>query len=137
MAEDNANDAELVLAALERQGLVRDVVVVRDGSEALDYLYRRGAFAGRADGPPAAVILDVKMPKVGGIEVLRVVKADPALRLLPVAMLTSSREQGDVLRSYELGANAYVVKPVDFAELSEAVGALGAFWLRFNEPPPC
>lgn len=136
LAEDNSNDAELTLAALAQQNLSRDIVVVRDGSEALDYLYRRGEFAGRTDGPPAAIVLDIKMPKVGGLEVLRVVKSDPDLKTLPIVMLTSSREQGDLLRSYQLGVNAYVVKPVDFGEFSEAVRVLGRFWMQINEPPP-
>jgi CheY-like chemotaxis protein len=137
LAEDNANDAELTLAALARQKLADEVVVVRDGAEVLDYLYRRGEFARRNDGPPAAIILDIKMPKVGGLEVLRVIKGDPGLKTLPIVMLTSSREQGDLLRSYELGVNAYVVKPVDFGEFSSAVSVMGAFWMKVNEAPPC
>jgi CheY-like chemotaxis protein len=136
LAEDNANDAELTLAALARENLAHEVVVVRDGTEVLDYLYRRGDYAHRSDGPPAAIILDIKMPKVGGLEVLRTIKADPDLKTLPIVMLTSSREQGDLLRSYQLGVNAYVVKPVDFAEFSTVVTVMGAFWIKVNEAPP-
>src|SRR6185503_6920309 len=129
LAEDNANDAELTLAALARENLAEEVVVVRDGTEVLDYLYRRGQYATRSDGLPAAIILDIKMPKVGGLEVLRTIKADPEFKTLPIVMLTSSREQGDLMRSYELGVNAYVVKPVDFGEFSTVVTVMGAFWI--------
>jgi CheY-like chemotaxis protein len=136
LAEDNANDAELTLAALARENLADEVVVVRDGTEVLDYLYRRGQYAQRSDGTPAAIILDIKMPKIGGLEVLRTVKTDPEFKTVPIVMLTSSREQGDLLRSYQLGVNAYVVKPVDFAEFSAVVSVMGAFWMKVNEAPP-
>jgi CheY-like chemotaxis protein len=136
LAEDNANDAELTLAALAKENLAEEVVVVRDGTEVLDYLYRRGPYAQRNDGPPAAIILDIKMPKIGGLEVLRTIKADPEFKTVPIVMLTSSREQGDLLRSYQLGVNAYVVKPVDFAEFSAVVSVMGAFWMKVNEAPP-
>jgi CheY-like chemotaxis protein len=136
LAEDNANDAELTLAALARENLADEVVVVRDGTEVLDYLYCRGQYRQRNDGPPAAIILDIKMPKIGGLEVLRTIKADPDLKTLPIVMLTSSREQGDLLRSYQLGVNAYVVKPVDFSEFSAVVSVMGAFWMKVNEAPP-
>jgi CheY-like chemotaxis protein len=136
LAEDNANDLELTLAALQQHHLANEIVAVRDGSAVLDYLYRRGAFAHVAPGPPALVLLDLKMPKVDGLEVLRVIKADPELRMIPVVMLTSSREESDLIRSYQLGVNAYVVKPVDFSEFMDAVRQIGAFWAVVNEVPP-
>ena len=136
LAEDSANDVELTLAALEQHRLANEVVVVRDGAETLDYLYARGAFRGRSEGNPALLLLDLKMPKVDGLDVLRQIKADPTLKTLPVVMLTSSREEQDLVRSYELGANGYVVKPVDFAEFMEAVRQIGIFWAVVNEPPP-
>ena len=136
LAEDNANDAELTLAALGDQSMAGGVVVVRDGTEALDYLYRRGVWSSRGPEQPCVVLLDIKMPKMGGLEVLRTIKSDDALKTLPVVMLTSSREEGDLLRSYQLGVNAYVVKPVDFGQFSTAVRQLGLFWAEVNEPPP-
>ena len=135
LADDSNNDLELTLAALRSHRVANEVDVVRDGAEALDYLYRRDRFAGRAPGPLALILLDLKMPKVDGLEVLRQIKSDPALRLTPVVMLTSSREEVDLLRSYELGVNAYVVKPVAFGEFMEAVKQLGAFWAVLNERP--
>jgi CheY-like chemotaxis protein len=136
LAEDNANDVELTLTALRANHLANEVIVVRDGAEALDYLYRRGPFAGREPGLPALMLLDLKMPKVDGLEVLRRVKAEPALRKLPVVVLTSSREEQDLVQSYDLGVNAYVVKPVDFCAFMDAVKLLGGFWALLNEPPP-
>ena len=136
IAEDNANDAELTMVALQKNRLSNEIIVVRDGAEALDYLYCRGAYADRRDGHPALVLLDLKMPKVDGIEVLRQVKSDPALKHIPVVILTSSREEQDLVRSYDLGVNAYVVKPVAFADFMEAVKLLGGFWAVVNEPPP-
>jgi CheY-like chemotaxis protein len=136
LAEDNPNDVELTLAALGEINLANEVVVVRDGTETLDYLYRRNAYADRAPGNPAVLLLDLKMPKVDGLDVLRVLKADEALKTIPVVMLTSSREEQDLIRSYKLGANAYVVKPVDFKSFIDAVRQLGAFWAVVNEPPP-
>ncbi|HEU0008637.1 MAG TPA: response regulator [Verrucomicrobiae bacterium] len=136
LAEDNANDVELTLAALQQDGLARRVFAVHDGEEALDYLLRRGAFADRPDDLPRAILLDIKMPKLDGLEVLRMIRGDERLKWIPVVMLTSSREEGDVRRSYELGANAYVVKPVDFSQLSQALRCLGYFWGIANEPPP-
>ena len=136
LAEDNPNDVELTLAALRENHLANEVVVVRDGSEALDYLYRRNAFASRGGGNPALVLLDLKMPKVDGIEVLRQVKSDPAIRTIPIVVLTSSREEQDLVTSYDFGVNAYVVKPVDFPEFVQAVRLLGGFWAVLNEPPP-
>jgi len=136
LAEDNANDAELTLAALDEYHLANTVTVVRDGAAALDYLYRRGVFAERPAEPPLLILLDLKMPKVDGFEVLKQVKGDPALHPIPVVILTSSREEQDVVEGYQLGANAYVVKPVEFNKFVEAVKALGLFWAVFNEPPP-
>jgi CheY-like chemotaxis protein len=136
LAEDNPNDVELTLAALRENRLANDVVVVSDGAETLDYLYRRGTFGGRRTDNPALILLDVKMPKVDGIEVLRQVKSDPQLKSIPVVMLTASREEQDLIRSYALGVNAYVVKPVDFQEFVEAVKLLGGFWAVVNQPPP-
>lgn len=136
LAEDNANDVELVLNAFQDAHLANEVVVARDGEQALDYLYRRGAYASRTAPPPAVVLLDLKMPKVDGREVLRQIRADPDLRSLPVVVLTSSREETDLLQTYELGINAYVVKPVGFDDFIQAVSKLGFFWALINEPPP-
>lgn len=136
LAEDNPNDVELTLAGLAAQRLANAVQVVPDGAEALDYLYKRGAFTGRAGGDPAVVLLDLKMPRVDGLEVLRAVKGDPALKHVPIVMLTSSREERDLIESYRLGANAYVVKPVEFTQFMGAVGELGMFWALLNEPMP-
>ena len=136
LAEDNPNDVELTLTALAEFHLANEVVVARDGGEALDYLYRRGSFADRPQGHPAVVLLDLKMPKVDGLEVLRQLKADPNLKSIPIVMVTSSREETDLVKSYELGANAYVVKPVDFQDFVRAVKDLGSFWAVVNEPPP-
>jgi len=136
LAEDNANDVELTLAALRENHVDNEVIVVRDGADALDYLHKRNRHAGRPGGNPALVLLDLKMPKVDGIEVLRHVKSDPSLRSIPVVVLTSSREEQDLVRTYSLGVNAYVVKPVDFREFVEAVKLLGGFWAVVNETPP-
>jgi CheY-like chemotaxis protein len=136
IAEDSPNDVELTLAALSEHRLANQVDVVRDGAEALDYLYRRNAYAGRSNGNPAVLLLDLKMPKVSGLQVLEQIKADPALRTIPVVMLTSSREEADLMKSYELGVNAYVVKPVEFGEFMKAVRQLGGFWALVNEAPP-
>ena len=136
LVDDSPRDTELALDALAQHNLANEVVTLRDGVEALDYLYRRGSFADRADGQPAVVLLDLKMPKVGGLEVLRQMKSDPQLKMIPVVMLTSSREEQDLVKSYNLGVNAYIVKPVGFQEFVEAVKIVGAFWAVFNEPPP-
>jgi CheY-like chemotaxis protein len=136
LAEDSSYDVELTLAALAEHNLANEVVVVRDGAEALDYLYRRDRYAQRTGGNPALVLLDLKMPRVDGLEVLRLIKNDEALRRITVVMLTSSREEQDLIRSYELGVNAYVVKPVEFGEFMSAVKQLGAFWAIVNEAPP-
>jgi len=135
LAEDNPNDVELTLEALGAHNLANDVVVVEDGAEALDYLYRRGKFKMREAGNPAVVLLDIKLPKVDGLEVLRQIRSDDGLRTIPVVILTSSREETDLVKSYSLGVNAYVVKPVDFKEFFDAVKRLGVFWALVNEPP--
>ena len=136
LAEDSPQDAEMTLSALSSYHLNNNIVVVSDGEQALDYLYARGKFAGRTDGHPLLVLLDLKMPKVDGLEVLRAIKSDENLRALPVVMLTASREEQDVVKSYQLGVNAYVVKPVGFQKFVEAVKQIGAFWTVHNEPPP-
>jgi len=135
LVEDSEQDIELTIAALDEFQIANQVDVARDGAEALDYLYRRGRFATRLPGEPVVILLDLKMPKVDGIEVLRQLKADPALKFIPVVMLTSSREEQDLVRSYALGVNAYVVKPVDFQQFVESVRQIGAFWVLINEPP--
>jgi CheY-like chemotaxis protein len=136
MVEDDAKDVELSLTALEQYNLANEVVVVGDGEEALDYLYQRGKFRTRPSGNPAVLLLDLKLPKVDGLEVLQQIKTDDRLRMIPVVVLTSSREQRDMVASYQLGVNAYVVKPVDFHEFVNAVKELGIFWALINEPPP-
>jgi len=136
LVEDSQKDIDLTLAALEQNALAEEVVVVRDGEQALDFLYRRGNFRLRAPGNPAVVLLDLKLPKVSGLEVLQQVKADESLKIIPIVMLTSSREEIDLERSYERGVNAYVVKPVTFARFVDALRELGVFWAEVNEPPP-
>ena len=136
LADDSAHDAELTLAALEEHHLAKEVALVRDGAEALDYLYHRGEFANLGTDLPIVVILDLKMPRVNGLEVLRQMKNDEKLKRVPVVMLTSSREEKDLADSYRLGANAYVVKPVDFQKFLTAVRQLGKFWAMINQPPP-
>jgi CheY-like chemotaxis protein len=136
LAEDNPKDVELTLAALADYNLANQVTVVRDGVEALEYLRREGEYRSRMAGSPAVVILDIKMPRMDGLEVLRAIRADPALKATPIVMLTSSREEQDVVRSYELGINAYVVKPVRFSEFVEAVKHIGVLWAILNELPP-
>ena len=136
LVEDNLKDIEMVLAALRKNNFANEIVVARDGEEGLDYLYRRGQFRSRDDGPPIAILLDLKMPKVDGLEVLRQIKGDDALKVIPVVMLTSSREETDLVKSYKLGVNAYVVKPVGFQEFIDAIKQTGMFWAVVNEPPP-
>ncbi len=135
LVEDNPNDVELILAALRENGLVTNIHVARDGEEALDYLLRQGAHEARSMKNPKVVILDLKLPKVDGLEVLERIKTDPALKSTPVVMLTSSREERDLLRSYDLGTNAYVVKPMSFKKFVGAVKELGSFWVVINQPP--
>ena len=136
LVEDNPNDAELTLAALARCQLLNEVTHVRDGAEALDYLRSEGKFADVMHGGPVVVLLDLKLPKLNGLDVLKEIRNDAALRSTPVVMLTSSREEQDLIRSYELGVNAFVVKPVDFKEFLEAIQGLGMFWGITNQPPP-
>ena len=136
LVEDNPKDLELTLVALEKTHLANEVIVARDGEEALDYLLYRGAWQERFKGNPAVVLLDLKLPKVDGLEVLQNIRSDQELRRLPVVVLTSSREEQDLIRSYELGVNAYVVKPVGFNEFIQAIQELGIFWAVLNEPPP-
>ena len=136
MVEDDARDVELSLTALEQYNLANQVVVVGDGEEALDYLYQRGKFRARPSGNPAVLLLDLKLPKVDGLEVLQQIKTDDRLKMIPVVVLTSSREERDMVSSYKLGVNAYVVKPVDFHEFVNAIKELGVFWAIINEPPP-
>jgi CheY-like chemotaxis protein len=133
--DDSPRDTKLALSALKEYGLTNRIITLEDGEEALDYLYRRGAFADRDDEQPAFILLDLKMPRVDGMEVLRIVKSDPALKLIPVVVMTSSREEQDVVNSYKLGVNAFVVKPVNFKEFVDAVKMLGGFWAVLNEPP--
>jgi CheY-like chemotaxis protein len=136
MVEDDPKDVELTLTALEEYNLANEVVVARDGEEALDYLYCRGSFTTRSNENPAVLLLDLKLPKVDGLEVLQQIKSDEKLKLIPVVVLTSSHEEKDMVASYRLGVNAYVVKPVDFHEFVNAIKELGIFWAVINQPPP-
>jgi CheY-like chemotaxis protein len=136
LVEDDPQDAELTLMALAEQALAVKIVVVRDGAEALDYLLRRGHFKSRVDGNPIVILLDLKMPKVNGLEVLKIVKADPLLKMIPVVVLSSSREPRDLVECYLYGVNAYVVKPVDFTEFVQVIRQIGSFWISLNEQPP-
>lgn len=136
LMEDNPKDVELSLVALAKTQLANEVIVVRDGAEALDYLRGTGTYQGRPQGNPAVVLLDLKLPKVDGLQVLEQIKGDPALQAIPVVILTSSREEKDLLRSYKTGVNAYVVKPVSFKEFMGTIQDLGVFWALLNEPPP-
>ncbi|MET0207914.1 MAG: response regulator [Burkholderiaceae bacterium] len=136
LVEDDARDLELTLVALERSQLANEVIVMRDGAEALDYLNRQGDHADRAEGNPAVILLDLKLPKVNGLEVLKAVRDTANLKSIPVVMLTSSQVETDVVQSYELGVNAYVVKPVEFKQFVTAISDLGIFWAVLNEPPP-
>lgn len=136
MVEDDPKDVELSLTALEDYNLANEVIVTRDGEQALDYLYCRGEYKTRSSGNPAVMLLDLKLPKVDGLEVLRQIKSDGELKMIPVVVLTSSKEEKDMVASYKLGVNAYVVKPVDFHEFVNAIKELGVFWAVINEPPP-
>jgi CheY-like chemotaxis protein len=136
MVEDDPKDVELTLTALEDYNLANEVVVTRDGEQALDYLYCRGKYETRSRDNPAVMLLDLKLPKIDGLEVLKQIKSDTNLRMIPVVVLTSSKEEKDMVTSYKLGVNAYVVKPVDFHEFVNAIKELGVFWAVINEPPP-
>jgi CheY-like chemotaxis protein len=136
LVEDNPNDLELTLVALDKSQLANEVIVARDGQEAIDYLRCEGSWETRTPGNPAVILLDLKLPKIDGLEVLEMIRSNAALKSIPVVMLTSSREEQDLVRSYELGVNAYVVKPVEFSEFVEAIADLGVFWAVLNEPPP-
>jgi CheY-like chemotaxis protein len=136
LVEDDPRDVELTLTALGEYNLANEVVVTRDGENALDYLYSRGEFSTRSRDNPAVMLLDLKLPKIDGLEVLQQMKSDERLKLIPVVVLTSSHEEKDMIRSYQLGVNAYVVKPVDFHEFVNAIKELGVFWAVINEPPP-
>ena len=136
IVEDDPNDVELTLTALDEYNLANEVVITRDGEEALDYLYCRGNFKTRSNDSPAVLLLDLKLPKRDGLEVLQQIKSDENLKMIPVVVLTSSNEEKDVVASYKLGVNAYVVKPVDFHEFVNAVKELGVFWALINESPP-
>jgi CheY-like chemotaxis protein len=136
LVEDDPKDVDLTLTALGEYNLANEVVVVRDGEQALDYLHARGNYSSRARDNPAVMLLDLKLPKVDGLEVLRQIRSDERLRLIPVVVLTSSREDKDMVASYKLGVNAYVVKPVDFHGFVNAIKELGVFWAVINEPPP-
>jgi DNA-binding response OmpR family regulator len=136
LVEDDSNDVELIMAGLASNKLANDIVVTRDGEEALDYLNCRGKYAGRMDGNPALVLLDLKLPKVGGLEVLKHIRSNGKLARVPVVILTSSGEEKDIIEGYRLGTNGYVVKPLDFHQFVDAVKKTGAFWAIINEPPP-
>jgi CheY-like chemotaxis protein len=136
LVEDDRTDAEMTLEALASHNLANEVVVAEDGPAALDFLHRRGLFAMRSPGNPAVILLDLKLPKLDGLEVLREIRADEALRLIPVVMLTSSAEEKDLNQSYRLGANGYVVKPLEFREFVSVVASVGVFWAAINRPPP-
>ena len=136
LVDDNKNDVELAYAAFEENNLTSEVVLARDGQEALDYLYRKGEYSSRKEGLPVVVLLDLKLPKLDGLEVLKRIKTDELLKSLPVVMLTSSREESDLQKSYEYGVNAYVVKPIDFKEFVNAIRQLERFWTVVNQPPP-
>ena len=136
MVEDDGRDVELTLEALAKHNLANKVIVVSDGEQALDYLFSRGTFAGRAGGDPILVLLDLKMPKVNGLELLKAIKADERLKVIPVVVLSSSGEAPDLTDCYRHGVNAYVVKPVDFVDFTNAVTQLGLFWAAVNQPPP-
>jgi len=136
LVEDNPTDEKLTLRAFRKCNIVNEIAVVRDGAEALDFLFATGPYAGKAKPLPALTLLDLNLPRIAGLEVLRRVRADERTKMLPVVILTSSKEEEDVIRSYSLGANAYVRKPVDFAQFVEAANTLGVFWLLLNEQPP-
>lgn len=138
LVEDNQNDAALTIRALKKRGVLNNIIVLRDGAKALEYMFSEGEYAGRVpdDGLPRVILLDLKLPKVDGFEVLSRLKSDERTRMVPVVMLTSSREEQDIVRSYRFGANSYIVKPVDFKNFSDAISEVALFWMILNEPPP-
>lgn len=136
IVDDSPNDVELTIAALAKNNLANEIVVAEDGEEALDYLYKRGKFATYEKGNPAIILLDIKMPKMDGIEVLKHIRSEPEFKLIPVIMVTSSREEKDLVESYNLGANSYVVKSVDIVQFINAIKTLGQYWIVVNQPPP-
>ena len=136
LVEDNPDDEALTLRALQKNNILNAVMIVRDGAEALDYLFCQGSYATREAGLPAVILLDLKLPKIDGLEVLKRLRNDERTRLLPVVILTSSKEEQDVLNGYSLGANSYIRKPVDFTQFMEAIRQVGLYWLMMNEPPP-
>ena len=136
IVDDSPKDVELVIAALAEKNLANEVDVAEDGEEALDYLHKRGQFAERLNGNPAVILLDIKMPKMDGVQVLKYIRSEPKFKTIPVIMVTSSREEKDLVESYKLGANSYVVKPVDIAQFIEAIKVLGQYWAVINQPPP-
>ena len=136
IVDDSRNDVELAIAALTEKNFANEVVVAEDGVEALDFLYKRGKYAGDLNGSPAVILLDIKMPRMNGIEVLKHIRSNPEFQLIPVIMLTSSNEEKDLIESYKLGANSYVVKPVDIIQFIEAIKILGQYWAVINQPPP-
>jgi len=137
LVEDNPNDLELTLHALEKHNLANKIHIVRDGEEALDFLFCRGAFSSRTfEAPPKVVLLDLKLPKVDGLEILRTVKADTRTKAVPIVVMTSSKQQRDLVESYQLGVNSYIQKPINFQEFQEVIRQLGYYWLAINQPPP-
>ena len=136
IVDDSRNDVELAIAALTEKNFANEIVVAEDGVEALDFLYKRGKYAGDLNGSPAVILLDIKMPRMNGIEVLKHIRSNPDFKLIPVIMLTSSNEEKDLIESYKLGANSYVVKPVDIIQFIEAIKILGQYWAVINQPPP-
>jgi len=136
IVDDSPKDVELTIAALSEKNLANNVVVAEDGVEALDYLYKRGKFAGFGNGNPAVILLDIKMPRMNGIEVLKHIRSNPEFKFTPVIMVTSSAEEKDLIESYNLGVNSYVVKPVDIVQFIDAIKVLGQYWAVINQPPP-
>lgn len=135
LVEDNPNDVELTIDALQENKITNHIQIARDGAEALDYIFRRGVFANRTNSKPKVILLDLKLPKVGGLEVLQQIRANPDTRTIPVVVLTSSREESDIFESYQLGVNSYIVKPVDFEQFTSAMRQIGFYWLLLNQPP--
>jgi CheY-like chemotaxis protein len=136
IVDDSPKDVELVISALAEKNLANEVDIAEDGEEALDYLYRRGKFVDRENGNPTVILLDIKMPKMNGIEVLKHIRCTPEFKMIPIIMVTSSHEERDLVESYKLGANSYVVKPVDIVQFIDAIKTLGQYWVVINQLPP-